>query len=51
MPRQNWPARWCGRLGDALRYILYISYNLSILVFLALLSRLYIIIALGRGRY
>jgi hypothetical protein len=20
MPRQKWPARWCGRLGGALRY-------------------------------
>jgi hypothetical protein len=26
MPRQNWPARWCGRLGGALRYSIYVHY-------------------------
>jgi hypothetical protein len=28
MPRQKWPARWCGRLGGALRYLL--SYNIYV---------------------
>jgi hypothetical protein len=27
MPRQNWPARWCGRLGGALRYLLIVNDN------------------------
>jgi hypothetical protein len=25
MPRQKWPARWCGRLGGALRYLFYLN--------------------------
>jgi hypothetical protein len=30
MPRQKWPARWCGRLGGALRYIIRVNNKINI---------------------